>query len=46
LVLRRVSPKVRSIRLEWRIRDQCSVGNRREQVSSGKVCRRQATAAG
>jgi len=29
LVLRRVSPKVRSIRLEWRIRDQCSVGNRR-----------------
>jgi hypothetical protein len=29
LVLRRVSPKVRSIRLEWRIRDQCSVGKRR-----------------
>jgi hypothetical protein len=29
LTRRRVSPKVRSIRLEWRIRFQCWRGNRR-----------------
>jgi hypothetical protein len=46
LTLRLVSPKVRSIRLVWRILAQCSRGNRRKQVSSGRVSSRQATAAG
>ena len=46
LVRRRVSPKVRSIRLVWRILGQCSRGKRRNVVSSGKLASRQATAAG
>jgi hypothetical protein len=46
LTRRRVSPKVRSIRLVWRILGQCSRGNRSKQVSSGRVSVRQATAAG
>ena len=46
LVRRRVSPKVRSMKLEWRMRRQCSAGNRRCTVSEAKSSVTHATAAG
>ena len=46
LVRRRVSPKVRSMKLEWRMRCQCSAGNRRWTVSEARSSVTQATAAG
>jgi hypothetical protein len=46
LVRRRVSPKVRSIKFECRIRCQCSRGNRRCTVSEARSSVTQATAAG
>ena len=46
LVRRRVSPKVRSMKLECRMRCQCSAGNRRCTVSEARSSVTQATAAG
>jgi hypothetical protein len=46
LVRRRVSPKVRSMRLEWRMRGQCSAGNRRCTVSEARSLVTQVTADG
>jgi len=46
LVLRRVSPKVRSIKLVCRQRFQCSFGKRRWRVRLSKSSTRQATAQG
>jgi hypothetical protein len=46
LTLRRVSPKVRSIRLEWRMRLRCSAGNSRWATSASRLSATQATAAG
>ena len=35
LTLRRVPPKVRSMKLEWRMRWRCSAGNRRQAIRPG-----------
>ena len=44
--LRRVSPKVRSMKFEWRMRFQCSFGNRRYTVRLATSVVRHLTAAG
>ncbi len=46
LTRRRDSPKVRSMRLEWRMRVQCWRGKRKCTLSEAKSLARQATAAG
>jgi hypothetical protein len=46
LTRRRVSPKVRSTRLVWRILLWCSAGNRRYAVSAWRSVSRHLTAVG
>jgi hypothetical protein len=46
LTRRRVSPKVRPMKLECRVRVQCSRGKRRQTVSESRSVSRQRTAAG